>query len=477
MKPVALNVSDRLAGRNSPFIIKEGIQTLVSAPLVSKGRAVGALTLGARRPGAISLHKLELLTSIGQQIGMAVENARLYQETEHWAEELALLHQASVSLTSTLDPGTIYEQTAEQAAKFLGCQVAIMFQWDEERQQAEIVSGHGVYGADLEGLPIQPGDNPILHDLIANRRSIAIEDAQTDPRVHRLWREKLNVKGLLCLCVGDKGKSPGFLFMIDRREPRTWRPDEVAWAENLVNNAAIALENAYLHKQAERAATLEERQRIAAEMHDGLGQILSYLGHKVDRATELAEAGCIQEVMSEHRQIRSTLDQGSGELRRSIASLQESPRPRQSLQDGLTEIVDGFARDSVSPVELVTHLQAPLFLPPNHLEQVLRVLREALTNASRHAQAQHVTVCLEKQGDEVVVIVEDDGRGFDPDAPPADSSDHFGLSIMRARAAHIGGRVKIDSAPGQGTRVILAWSPKDNTLSAERDSVQHIPGQ
>lgn len=222
---------------------------------------------------------------------------------------------------------------------------------------------------------------------------------------------------------------------------------------------------------------LEERQRIAAEIHDGLGQILSYLGHKVDRASELAEAGRIQEAMSQHRQMRGSIDQGAVELRRSITSLQAVPRPRQSLQEGLTELVDGFDLDSESSLELVIHLHDPLCLPPDHLEQVLRVVGEALSNARRHAQAQHVTVRLEKKWDEAVVTVEDDGRGFDPDTPPADSSYHFGLSIMRARAARVGGRLEIDSGPGQGTRVILGWSLDDDSPEVEGGYAPHMPGQ
>jgi PAS domain S-box-containing protein len=473
MTAVAMDVSEQHAGNKSPLVIKENIQTLVSAPLVSKGRAVGALTLGVQRPDAISAHELQLLTSIGQQIGMAVENVRLYQETEDWAHGLALLHQATVFLTSTLDPATITEQITEQAAKLLGCQVAVLCEWDEENQQVETVSSFSADGPELEDLS-GPPDGLILRDLIGQDRSIAIEDAQADPRVPPKWREKLSIKALLCLPIGGKQKPARFLCVIEQHRPRRWRAEEVALAESFVHSAAIALENAHLHRQAERAAMLEERQRIAAEMHDGLAQILSYLGHRVDRATELAEAGDIQEVVSQHRQIRNAIDRGSGEVRRSIASLQERPRPRQSLQEGLTEVVDEFTKEGGAPVELVFHHQAPLHLSPHHLEQVLRVVREALSNAGRHAQAQQIIVCLEKQGDQIVVVVKDDGQGFDPDTPPADSSYHFGLSIMRARAARIGGRVTIDSAPGQGTRVTLAWSPDDNTAHAERD-VQHTP--
>jgi two-component system nitrate/nitrite sensor histidine kinase NarX len=86
------------------------------------------------------------------------------------------------------------------------------------------------------------------------------------------------------------------------------------------------------------------------------------------------------------------------------------------------------------------------------------VVQEALANANRHAQAQQIIVALERQNDRVMISVQDDGVGFDLGSPPTDGRDHFGLSIMRARAARIDGRLGVDSAPGQGTRVTLTWS-------------------
>jgi signal transduction histidine kinase len=147
-------------------------------------------------------------------------------------------------------------------------------------------------------------------------------------------------------------------------------------------------------------------------------------------------------------------------VRQSIASLQETPVPKRSLQDWLAQVADEFTKKNAgkTPAALVTRPGAPLFAPPSHLEQVLHVVREALANADRHAQAQQIIITLERQNGRVTISVRDDGVGFDLKSPPADGRDHFGLSIMRARAARIDGRLEVDSAPGQGTRVTLSWS-------------------
>lgn len=214
---------------------------------------------------------------------------------------------------------------------------------------------------------------------------------------------------------------------------------------------------AQILEQQKVQAALEERQRIAAEMHDGLAQTLSYLGLKTDLAAELLEDGQVQPVLDELHHMQEAIGAAARDVRRSIASLQDQPRPIRSLQDALRAMVEEVARESGSAIVLTTHIEDPVFIPRNQKEQVLRVVREGLVNASRHAQAQRIAVDLNVVGDEITVTVQDDGQGFDPDQVAIQDEAHFGLSIMRARAARIGGRLEIDARPGHGTQVILTW--------------------
>jgi signal transduction histidine kinase len=472
MKPIALNVSELPEEDRSLFIVKENIKVLISAPLVSKGEALGAVTLGSRKSEAVPPQNLDLLAAIGQQIGIAVDNAHLYRDTERWAEELALLHEVSVFLTSQLDPEAIYDQINEQTAKLLGCQVTAIFLWDGEEQAAVGVSGYGFEEGGVEGLRMQIGDNELLDTLMLQRRFVIVEDAREEPGLEGTWLRQIGVRALLGLPLWGKATPMGFLFVMDLREPRRWQPDELELVESFINLAAIALENAHLHSQAERAAALEERQRIAADMHDGLAQVLSYMGLRADRASELIEAGCDEGAMKELGSLREAVGQASHDVRRSIASLHEAPKPRQSLQDWLSVIITETTLSGDPPIRLVSRLEDPLFLASDDTEQITRVVQEALTNAVRHAQADQIVVRLERSGGEVRITVEDDGQGFDPASPPADGSDHFGLSIMRARAARIGGKVTVESAPGQGARVVLVCPLDPGLLSRERANVQ-----
>ncbi len=457
MRPVVLHASDDSKFPRHPFK-GSAVQTLACTPLVAKGHAIGMLALAAHRPDAIPVRELALLASIGQQIGIAVENAFLYQEVARWADELALLHQATVYLTSSLDISTVLDQITHQAARLLTCEVAAIFLWDEENQEAICYSCHGMDGEAPLDLHLRPTENQVLADLVADRRSVAVSNALTDPRMSPQWRERFQVKAQLALPLLVSNKLLGVLFLIDQKSSRRWGPDQVGWAESFVNHASIALENAYLYERADQAAALEERQRIAAEMHDGLAQTLSYIGLRADQITEHVAAGRSEQANQELDQMREVIGRATQEARQIIASLQEPPKPRRSLQNWLAEVVSQFESDGDLTVELLAQLPTPLYLATEQAEQVLRVVQEAMLNAGRHAQASYLIVRLTQRRGHYYVSIEDNGKGFDTQAPmPDDGMGHFGLKIMRARAARIGGTVEIKSAPGEGTQVILTW--------------------
>jgi signal transduction histidine kinase len=201
-------------------------------------------------------------------------------------------------------------------------------------------------------------------------------------------------------------------------------------------------------------------------MHDGLAQTLSYMGLATDRAAALLEEGQTGQVVRLFHQLRDAISQATHEVRRSIASLQERPAPRESLQEAVQRTVAAQAPDTAPAITVIDELPQPVMLPAANLEQTVRVVQEALANAHRHAAAQRLAVRLEGSLTGVTITVEDDGCGFDPQASSG-SGEHFGLSIMRARAARIGGDLTIQSKRGTGTRVSLtlplaSWAAQAN---------------
>ena len=460
----------------SDYIRNQGLKTIVSTPLLSKSTAVGALTLSSTKSGIIHQSELALLKSIGQQIGVAVENASLFEELERHTEELSLLHEVSTTLTSTLEPEKIKAEITQQSAKLLGCQMAYLLLSDQENDVCEIVSSYGLDPETRQELIENRQGCQLLGNLINSRQVIAINDPREDERVPLYWVDILGIRTLLCLPLWVHEEPIEFLFLLDQRGPRTWRPEELKLIEAFANRAAIALENAYLHKQIEWAAALEERQRIAAEMHDGLAQTLSLLGLRIDRTADLIEGTDSSATINELLQIRRTINQASTEVRRSIASLAEKPAPIRTLQDQLADLLDRiFVEEDIS-TNLSSSDIEPLFISPYQTAQLLPIVQEALLNARNHASPRTVTINLCQWGEMIQIDVIDDGKGFDQRTSSRDDQRHFGLSIMRARANRIGGTLSIESAPGRGSRVSLVWHPEgDYSESFINGRIQAFP--
>jgi PAS domain S-box-containing protein len=435
---------------------------LMSAPLVSKGKAVGVITLGSIRPDPIGPHDLDLLTAIGQQMGMAIENARLYKDAEQRSVDLIRLQDASSLFAASLDENRVTRLVAEQSAWLMECQMACVLRRNNHSNQLELAASFGM-NTDVENI-IQNhlGEWEKKVELPESPRLIRIHNARTDPQVPVAWVEKLRICSILCLPVWGTDQPLMYLCIFETNRTRKWDPQELELITNFAARAAVTLMNARLHKQAEMAAALEERQRIAADMHDGLAQTLGLLGLKVDEVSERVAEGPDQITFQAMQSVRETVIRASAEVRQSIASLREAPKPLASLQDQITQLIERQSGDDLPRVEFINRLEKPLFLSKDHLQQVIPLLQEALLNACHHAHATTIHVRLVSQDGSVQVSVEDDGVGFDPNTL-ADTENHFGLSIMQARAGRIGGQLVIDSAHGQGhgqgTRIHLTWQP------------------
>lgn len=447
-------------GTSSPM------RTVIGVPLISNNRAVGALILGSRQSAPVPPIELDLLAAVGQHIGMAIENARLYREAEQTAQELTLLQQSSSIMTSTLNATTIYDQIVEQSVKLLGCPIACILAWDESEQHARLVSSYGIDPAE-QAVILESSTAPARLKTLVMRREPSVFDAgQENPDFPTAWREQLNICAMLCVPIWGMEGSPGSLFLMDRSPNRRWQYKEQMLVESFVNRAAVALMNANLARQLEWSAALEERQHIAADMHDGLAQTISLLGLQIGEVIGLVAAGSAEKALSELAIARETVQQVSVEVRRSIASLQGEPRPRRSLQEILSALPGQLPLEGGCPVELIFREEEPVLLPREQADQILPIVQETLVNAQRHARASQITLSMEREENIITITIADDGQGFEPGAWWEGEQHHFGLGIMHSRAARIGARLQIDSSPGRGTRVILTLPPPDRGRQA-----------
>lgn len=218
----------------------------------------------------------------------------------------------------------------------------------------------------------------------------------------------------------------------------------------LANQAVVALQQASMISQLQSAATVEERARIAREMHDGLSQVLGYLSLQVQTIQSLVREGEQDRALGELERTRNNIKAAHADVRDNILSLRTTLAGNGGLVQALAEYLEGFGQHTGLEVQFTDETHGDPRLSPMAEVQVIRVLQEALANVRKHAHANHVELRLWNEEHQLCAAVRDDGRGFDPDA--ADDGT-FGLQTMRERARDVGGLLTIDARPGHGAQV------------------------
>jgi nitrate/nitrite-specific signal transduction histidine kinase len=243
-----------------------------------------------------------------------------------------------------------------------------------------------------------------------------------------------------------------------RRDAKAFDANETRALTLLANSAAVALANARLaeqqKRQAEQAAIAAERDRLAAELHDNLAQTLSFLNLKSDRVREMIETqrDAPARAEAELAQMKQAIDTAYGQVRAALTGLREVLPSADDLRARLETCVAEARAASPASIELHIVDASALALPRLTQTQAYHIVREALINARRHAQAQRVQIIVERRDSLAQFTIADDGRGFNP--AEIDGQHHLGLSIMRTRAERCGGALDVNSEPGRGTQIV-----------------------
>lgn len=304
--------------------------------------------------------------------------------------------------------------------------------------------------------PVPVHDIPIWGELERTRRPLHVRDTRTDPRLRQ--RAALLAQGvrsmlIVPLIVGDT--LIGW-FSVRNTRPRDYRPDELELAAALAQQAALAVQLTRLGMQGRQTAVLEERNRVAREIHDTLAQgftaILMQL-EATESALEQARTDLAHERLAKAReQARASLT----EARRSVWALRPHALEQQPFVAALRAAATTLTADT--PVQLSFAVDGTVGYVPTELEtDLLRVAQEALMNSIKHARARTVTVRLRDDGQQLALAIRDDGCGFEAPAAQRHAGGGFGITAMRERMARHGGQLVIHTTPGQGTEVTALY--------------------
>ena len=213
---------------------------------------------------------------------------------------------------------------------------------------------------------------------------------------------------------------------------------------------SIAVERARLFARSTQLGAVEERNRLAREIHDTIAQDLTATTLQLESADALLDTGSSTERAREPLRRALSLTQSNlEEARRSVLDLRAAPLEDRSLSEALQALVNGWATETGVPVRFQA-VNGSRPLPPRVEVALYRICQEALTNVARHAEARRVTVRLVATPRQVQLTIEDDGLGFDASDT---AEDRHGLVGMNERARMLGGALDLSTSPGAGTRV------------------------
>jgi signal transduction histidine kinase len=243
---------------------------------------------------------------------------------------------------------------------------------------------------------------------------------------------------------------------LSSRDEHELAPQQVALLAAAGHQLGVAIEDARLHVKLRSMAAMEERVRLSRELHDNLAQVMGYLNLKNKGVQSLLASNQVSQALGELRDMEKVTDRAYDDVRDSILALRVRVSPDQDLTNTLHEYIVEFGERSGIEMVLETPAGTGPFFAPDTAVQVLRIIQEALTNVRRHAQAMQAWVTFKVDGDRATIVIQDNGRGFDPSRTDPDGHKHLGLLTMRERAESVGGSLRIDSQVGQGTRIELS---------------------
>ena len=445
--------------------LKHGLRASWSNPVLSsKGKVLGTFCMYYREPRSPTAKDVELIELATHLVRVAIERDRA-EEALRASEQVArgqvegLTYSLDVLATAPA-PDRFLGQMLGTIGRLLGAQSVILWLLDESNDSLVLrawAEGTNFAKADPEHPfikdPSSWKEDPGLRELFFSGAPVACEDVEHDPYTSSDLRDYLKAGGtkkFLRIPTLVGGRVRGFIGIRHSDRP-PYRPEEIELAQALAHQAMLAIQLNEFAERSRQAAVLEERNRLARDIHDTLAQ--GFTGVIVQlEAVEDAIACCRRKEANAHLQRASELARRSlNEARRSVHAL----RP-EALQGGnFWEALKGLIKNTTAGTALHTtfNLHGKMrHLPLVWQENLLHIGQEALTNALKYAHPRNFETRLTFNTKEVRLELRDDGDGF----KIKERHDGFGLTGMRERADQMGGKLKITSARGKGTKVVVS---------------------
>jgi signal transduction histidine kinase len=345
----------------------------------------------------------------------------------------------------------VLQRLVHAARELGGARYAALGVPDGEGAFARFITS-GMSEALIAAMGPLPRTHGLLGAMLESSTPYRTDDVRGDPRFRGWWPHgHPEMRSFLGYPIRGRDGILGALYLTEKEDGGSFSEEDERLIGLLAAHAAIAIENARLYERSRELSIVEERNRLARELHDSVTQRLFGVVLAAESASTLLarEPGSAAGELERVRELaRGAMD----ELRAVVFELRPASLEAEGLPTALRKHVDVLRRVSGRAIEL--RVADPPRLPAAAAAQVLRIAQEALQNAVRHGNAERIEVRLESAGGALRLTVADDGRGFDAAAPGLRGR-RLGLTSMEERARALGGSLAVVSAPGEGTTVTL----------------------
>ncbi|HEX9076915.1 MAG TPA: GAF domain-containing sensor histidine kinase, partial [Anaerolineae bacterium] len=465
-------------------------QSELAVPLRVGNRIVGVLDVQSDRRDAFDKEDVTVMQILGNQVGIAIRNAQLFQETRHRYEAMIALHEISLDMIAQLDTTQLLQALLRRGAQLLGAQAGSLFLYDPEREMIYNAANYNTW-QDWTGVILRLGEG-VVGRVIQSGKPLIEND-------YGNWSGRAEVFSgspqtrVVSAPLKWQNRIIGGINVINDVHGRSFQENDLWLLTHFADLASIAVKNAELHTQvkefsqdlewkveqrteelsrarddiilkAEQLRSLlaktidiqeQERARIARDMHDGVVQLISAARFELQAAKTYSRPAFAPTAEEKLETTHQILEEMEKEIRRTIYNLHPPILDAVGLAPALRKYASSFQELSGIACEMEVE-GMPYRLTAATEIAVFRVVQEALQNVAAHANAERAHVSVNYEPEMLAIRIHDDGTGFDYDRwMQGHYSNHLGLFGMRERITSLGGTMDVHSGNGNGTELVF----------------------